>query len=95
MGFEILGPYLAHVHVKNAGWISESAEAPREVQWKGVAAPMRKGVVDYADVLRGLKNVGYDGWLSFEDFSQEMGQAERVRDNLVYIKEVVERVAGE
>ena len=56
---------------------------------------MRKGVVDYADVLRGLKKVGYDGWLSFEDFSQEVGQAERVRDNLVYIKEVVEMVGDE
>jgi sugar phosphate isomerase/epimerase len=95
MGFEILGPYLAHVHVKNGGWASEPAEAPREVMWKGVATPMRKGVVDFVDVLRGLKKVGYDGWLSFEDFSQEKSQAERVKDNLVYIKEVEEIVGNE
>ena len=64
------------------------------MKWKGVAAPMRKGVVDYEEVLRGLKKVGYEGWLSFEDFSQEKGQAERVRDNLVFIKEVEEQVNG-
>jgi sugar phosphate isomerase/epimerase len=56
---------------------------------------MRKGVVDFVDVLRGLKKVGYDGWLSFEDFSQEKSQAERVKDNLVYIKEVEEIVGNE
>lgn len=88
MGFELLGPYLAHVHVKNAGWVSELAEAPRELQWKGKSMPMRKGVVDYGVVLGALKKVAYDGWLSFEDFSQEQGQAERVKDNLVFIKEV-------
>jgi sugar phosphate isomerase/epimerase len=95
MGFEILGPYLAHVHVKNGGWISAPAESPREMTWKGVVTPMRKGVVDYADVLRGLKRVGYDGWLSFEDFSQEKSQAERVKDNLIFIKEVAHRISQE
>ncbi|RUS48027.1 sugar phosphate isomerase/epimerase [Cohnella sp. AR92] len=33
MGMEILGPYLAHVHVKNAGW------APREVRADGSHHP--------------------------------------------------------
>ena len=89
LGFEVLGPYLAHVHIKNAGWTSEPAEAPRELQWKGTSMPMRKGVVDYSVVLGALKKVGYDGWLSFEDFSQEQSQAERVKDNLVFIKEVL------
>lgn len=88
MGFEVLGPYLAHVHIKNAGWVSEPAEAPREWTWKGVSMPMRKGVVDFKVLLTALKKVGYDGWLSFEDFSQEQSQADRVRDNLVFLKEV-------
>ena len=91
MGFELLGPYLAHVHVKNAGWVSEPAEAPYELKWKGTAMPMRKGVVDYAEVLGALNKVGYDGWLSFEDFSQEKNQEARVRDNLVFIKELEEQ----
>jgi len=95
MGFEILGPYLAHVHVKNAGWASESAEAPYELKWEGQSMPMRKGLVDYAVILRALKKVGYDGWLSFEDFSQEQDQETRVRDNLVFMKELEGIVASE
>jgi len=66
MGMELLGPYLAHVHVKNAAWFpGETPEDP----WKARMYTMDRGIVDWLQVVRDLKSVGYDGWFGVEDFS--------------------------
>jgi sugar phosphate isomerase/epimerase len=86
MGLEVLGPYLAHVHVKSAAWREVGARPDGSSQWQAVFAPLRRGVVDMGSLMRALKAVGYDRWLSVEDFSSEVPQAERVRDNLAFIR---------
>lgn len=79
MGLELLGPYLAHVHVKNAGWqppaqqaqSAQSANEPlQSIEWGCGWQPIANGQVPWKQVLRDLKAVGYDGWLGLEDFSQ-------------------------
>jgi sugar phosphate isomerase/epimerase len=47
-----------------------------------------------AALFQALRDVGYDGWVSFEDFSTEQPLRERLRDNLAYVKQVARRVAG-
>ena len=91
MVFEILGPYLAHVHIKNGRWIPHPGEPPFTRIWKNEPAPMRDGCVDFEFLIRSLKSVGYDGWLSFEDFSSEASQEEKVRDNIAFMKEIESR----
>ena len=93
MIFEMLGPYLAHVHIKNGRWSATSAESPYKRTWKHESAPMRDGCVDFEFLIRSLKSVGYDGWLSFEDFSDEAPQAEKVTDNIAFMKEIEQRVS--
>ncbi|MES4792143.1 MAG: hypothetical protein C4321_03430, partial [Chloroflexota bacterium] len=61
-----LGPYLAHVHVKNALWARDNGATGR---WKATWAPLAEGIVHWPDVLAALNSVDYDGWLSFEDFA--------------------------
>ena len=95
LGLEVLGPYLAHVHLKNAQWRQVGQRPDGSTEWKSDWATIRGGVVDMATLFRALRQVGYDGWLSFEDFSTEQPLAERTRDNLTYIKGVAERVAAE
>ncbi|RAP73843.1 sugar phosphate isomerase/epimerase family protein [Paenibacillus montanisoli] len=74
MGLELLGPYLAHVHVKNGGW-SPAAQAQADdnplhpVDWTCGWRTIAQGQVPWKQVLRDLKAVGYDGWLGLEDFS--------------------------
>jgi sugar phosphate isomerase/epimerase len=67
MGLELLGDYLAHVHVKNAGWYLDEAKEGRtwSCKWEG----LERGIVDWKQVLSDLKAVGYDGWFGVEDFS--------------------------
>jgi sugar phosphate isomerase/epimerase len=95
LGLEVLGPYLAHVHLKNSQWQAAGTRPDGSTEWRPTFAPISKGIVDFAALIRALRQVSYDGWLSFEDFSTEQPLAERVRGNLAYIKQVVQRVAEE
>ncbi|MCS6839184.1 MAG: sugar phosphate isomerase/epimerase [Roseiflexus sp.] len=89
LGLEVLGPYLAHVHLKNARWERTGARDDGSVEWRATFAPLRKGVADIAALVRALRAVGYDGWISFEDFSAERPTAERIVDNLAYVKRLL------
>jgi sugar phosphate isomerase/epimerase len=84
MGMELLGPYLAHVHVKNAGW-KPASDQPNTPQAEGTGGaetdplepavwscgwrPVASGIVPWKQVLADLRAVGYDGWFGVEDFS--------------------------
>ncbi|HEY0603001.1 MAG TPA: sugar phosphate isomerase/epimerase [Herpetosiphonaceae bacterium] len=95
LGLETLGPYLAHVHLKNAAWQPVGTRADGSTEWRAGWAPLAHGVVDMPALLRALRQVGYDGWLSFEDFSTEQPLNVRLRDNLAYVKRVARSVAEE
>lgn len=85
LGLEALGPYLAHVQLKSARW--EQVDG----KWRTTWAPLRTGIVDVPAVFAALQTVGYDGWISMEDFSTEQPLVERLRDNLAYVRELVVR----
>ncbi|UVI31322.1 sugar phosphate isomerase/epimerase family protein [Paenibacillus spongiae] len=84
LGMELLGPYLAHVHVKNAGWLP-AAGHPNADQAAGLGGiegdplnpaafvcgwrPVASGIVPWKQVLADLHAVGYNGWFGLEDFS--------------------------
>jgi len=62
MGCEILGPYLKHVHVKDAVWVRDAAG-----KWTVESAGCDEGVIDWGQVIDALRSVGYDGFLDLED----------------------------
>jgi sugar phosphate isomerase/epimerase len=95
LGLEVLGPYLAHVHLKNAQWTQAGKRGDGSADWRSGWASVSGGVVDMAALFRALRQVGYDGWLSFEDFSTDQPLYDRMRDNLTYIKGVAQHVLGE
>lgn len=86
LGLEVLGPYLGHVHLKNAAWRETGKRPDGSTQWQAGWASIRGGVVDMAALFKALREIGYDGWVSFEDFSSEGPLRERIRDNLAYVK---------
>ncbi|NPV07550.1 MAG: sugar phosphate isomerase/epimerase [Anaerolineae bacterium] len=85
MAVDLLGPHLAHVHVKNAAWQVVGEEGGRTL-WKCDAAAMWEGIADYPALLAALSRSGYGGYLSFEDFSQGMSTEEKLIRNLEYIR---------
>ncbi|WP_433219231.1 sugar phosphate isomerase/epimerase family protein [Dactylosporangium sp. CS-047395] len=87
--FQLLGPYLQHVHVKNVAWKPVSTAADGTVTWKQDWATLREGQADVGAYLRALREHGYDGWVTLEDFSTAVPLRERTRDNLAYIKSLI------
>ncbi|HTT38781.1 MAG TPA: sugar phosphate isomerase/epimerase family protein [Burkholderiales bacterium] len=62
MGLELLGPYLDFVHAKNIAWVRE------QDRWRWVFASMAEGQVAWGEIIAALRAVGYDGYISFENF---------------------------
>jgi sugar phosphate isomerase/epimerase len=86
MGLELLGPYLSHVHAKNAIW-EKTGEEGGAAKWQSKMVAMNQGQADWTAVVAALKEVGYAGWLSFEDFS-EADTKTKLTDGLVYLKQL-------
>ncbi|MCC7519694.1 MAG: sugar phosphate isomerase/epimerase [Verrucomicrobiae bacterium] len=87
MGCELLGPYLAFVHAKNSRRRACGVVAPGSISYEYEACEMHTGFVDWVAVFKALKAVGYDGWISNEDYHLATGCGfERIRDGLAFLK---------
>ena len=84
MALELLGPYLSHVHAKNCVWAKAGMERG-VAKWEWKMAGVKDGQADWTAIVAALKRVGYDGWLSFEDFSDGDTSA-KLSDGLAYLK---------
>ena len=88
LGIELLGEYISHVHLKDAGWVR--SEDPCTPKWQAKWFRLGEGIVDWERLYASLRKVGYEGWLSFEDFSE--GDTEiKLRYDLEYVKKLEER----
>ena len=79
--FEMLGPYLAHVHVKNVQWV-HGADGAWSTDW----ASLEDGVADLDGYFRALRAVGYDGWVTVEDFTTQIPLEQRIASNLEVLR---------
>ena len=84
-GIDILGPYLAHVHVKNAVWALKDKPAGGPFAWESKNARLREGQANWGEIAGALKAAGYTGWYSIEDFA-EMPIREKLEDDLAFLK---------
>jgi sugar phosphate isomerase/epimerase len=92
--FELLGPYLAHVHIKNVRWVADPPDADGVVPWRNEWAPLRTGQADVRAYVAALVRHGYDGWITLEDFSTELPLAERTADNLAFVRDAHARASS-
>ena len=70
---ELLGEYLAYVHAKNVGFRPTgflAAETPARCGWEHHLTSLENGMVDYLELFFALKNGGFSGWISLEEFFQ-------------------------
>lgn len=87
MGMELLGPYLAHVHVKNAAWSTKEQRADGTASWTCQWSPLAEGIVDFSQVLDYLKSVKYEGYLGIEDFSKQHPSSELLKAFASFVRE--------
>jgi len=90
--FDMLGEYLAHVHVKNVAWRpTGQSDVDGGTVWNEDWATLREGQADLEAYFRALHAAGYDGWVTCEDFSTAVPLAERTRENLAYLTAIEKR----
>ncbi len=88
LGLELLGDYLATVHVKNSAW-AKAARGPQGQQlYQRSWTELREGQVNWAELTGLLKAVGFSGWLSLEDFSSVRPTEEKLTGDLAYLREL-------
>lgn len=85
LGMELLGPYLAHVHIKNAAPAPKPLSGPQPLLFEAGWAPLRAGAVNFPRLFAAMRAVGYDGWLSLEDFSIGMDEPAALRDAFAFL----------
>lgn len=93
LGCELLGKYLAHVHVKNASWSIVEGEKDGNLRWRPASDTLRRGRANWRDIIRALVAVKYDGWLSLEDFAPGNTEA-KLKDDAKYLKRLLREEAG-
>jgi sugar phosphate isomerase/epimerase len=87
MAIEALGPYVQHVHVKDCGWFRGG-----DGTWSTRSMALADGMVDWPQVIEGLRSIGYQGFLNMEDFrtgyasvSPELPTREMLRQDIEYL----------
>ena len=89
MGFEMLGKYLAHVHIKNSALVPAGVDELGATKYSQEWMPLKKGSANLGALIKALVKVGYDGYLSVEDFSNEKPTREKLEDNIAYLKQLI------
>lgn len=87
LGMQMLGDYLAHIHMKNAIWVNDAETEAGDVKWRVEWAPVEKGIVDWQQVILDLKSVGYDGYIGIEDFSSQYDTATALCHNYKWLEQ--------
>lgn len=90
----LLGPYLAHVHVKNLGWFRTAAK-----EWQFEYMSLQDGMVDWPKAIEVLETAGYQGLYSFEDFRggycclpQGIRTENKIREDVTFLTNVLGRM---
>ena len=82
---EMMGPYLAHVHVKNAAWQKTGVRDDGTFIWESDWVMLEQGMADWKQIIAALKSVSYEGYLVLEDFSTGRSFEEKVKFFVKYI----------
>ena len=90
MGLGLLGKYLSHVHLKNGMVKKAGKDKDGATIWAGKAASLKAGQMDLGDFMNKLVQVGYDGWISLEDFSSGSSLS-RLKNGVEYLKVLEKR----
>lgn len=87
MGLELLGPYVAHVHIGNHAPRPDKVLPDGTQSWTWDNVSLWQGLSNLPQGMADLKAVGYGGFISLEDF-RSMPAEEKVREALDYLKRV-------
>ena len=89
IGISILNEYISHVHVKNALWKFSASASAEEDKWSADFASLESGYANYYKILKSLKEIKYNGYLSIEDFSCQEDTVAKLKNNFTFINNIL------
>ena len=88
LGIELLGEYLSHIHLKNAVWELKETTGDGVNVWKQTWVPLNKGYADIKKLVKVLKDTGYEGFMSLEDFTNETDTYTKLKNCIDFLKSI-------
>ena len=86
---ELLGPHLAYCHIGGSRPVAGAPDEHGQRQWNWEFCAMEEGVADIPQVVADLRAVGYDGYLTIEDFSTRDADL-KLREGTAYLRRLLE-----
>ncbi|MCP4644888.1 MAG: sugar phosphate isomerase/epimerase [bacterium] len=87
IGLELLGDYLQHCHA--GGWrpVAPEPDEKGTIAWNWDGCDLAESILDIPLFMSDLKAVGYQGFISIEDF-RTMDHREKLQRQIQYLKSV-------
>jgi len=87
IALELLGPYLAHVHLGATKPVAGAKDAAGTVQWKWEGCPLGEGLLHLPGIFSELSHAHYTGFVSLEDFRVAPAEG-KLMESLAYLKAI-------
>lgn len=88
IALQLLGDYLAHCHVAGHYPLAGEVDANGTTSWKWEKCSMASGLYDFPEMFRWLKKLNYQGFISLEDFREQLPAESRCQEGLAYMKKL-------
>ncbi len=85
IGLELLGPYVGHVHAGGHRPVEKGKDETGTTEWDWPGCPMADGLYDYRRMMKKLKAMNYQGFISIEDF-RPLPPEEKLREGIAYLR---------
>ena len=90
LAIELLGDYLAHVHVGAHAPSPGDLDEQGTRHWNWSACSLAEGLYDFPKMMECLRNVDYEGFISIEDFRGGLTPEERLKEGIEYLKRIAQ-----
>ncbi len=90
---DVLGEYLAHVHVKSCKPVIEGGHIPQGRKYSLQWGKLEDGDLDWEEIIKLLHTVGYDGYLSLEALDQRESE-QKIKEDVPYLQNIIRRLSA-
>ena len=88
LAIPMLGEYIAHCHFGAHRPVAGELDENGVRQWSWEACPMNEGLYNFPLAMKRLKKIGYDKFISIEDFRTNVTDEEKFSDGLAFLKKI-------
>ena len=86
LGLDVLGPYLAHVHIGGHEPRPDARQADGTLPWSWQGTELADGLLSMPVLLKELRRSGYDGFITVEDFRADVETRDKFSTAMTYLR---------